>query len=87
MSTVLIMDAYFNFEIIYIIHTLIINIFGRHLLGEDLGKFVAKELDQLECVLDTSLKRIRSKQVYIIYIYVVAIFYYYYFLPQSLFYT
>ncbi|XP_057777496.1 MADS-box protein 04g005320-like [Salvia miltiorrhiza] len=34
----------------------------RHLLGEDLGKFGVRELDQLECVLDTSLKRIRSKQ-------------------------
>ncbi|KAK6157777.1 hypothetical protein DH2020_012025 [Rehmannia glutinosa] len=34
----------------------------RHLLGEDLGKFGPKELDQLECVLDTSLKKIRLKQ-------------------------
>ncbi|KAK6133921.1 hypothetical protein DH2020_032336 [Rehmannia glutinosa] len=29
---------------------------------EDLGKFGPKELDQLECVLDTSLKKIRLKQ-------------------------
>ncbi|XP_047963163.1 MADS-box protein 04g005320-like [Salvia hispanica] len=34
----------------------------RHLLGEDLGKFGVRELDQLECVLDASLNRIRSKQ-------------------------
>ncbi|KAG6426187.1 hypothetical protein SASPL_110405 [Salvia splendens] len=34
----------------------------RHLQGEDLGKFGVRELDQLECVLDASLNRIRSKQ-------------------------
>ncbi|KAH6797849.1 hypothetical protein C2S52_022403 [Perilla frutescens var. hirtella] len=34
----------------------------RHILGEDLGKFGVKELDQLECVLDASLNRIRSKE-------------------------
>ncbi|KAK4430107.1 MADS-box protein [Sesamum alatum] len=34
----------------------------RHLLGEDLGKLGPKELDQLESVIDTSLKQIRSKQ-------------------------
>ncbi|KAL0463709.1 UNVERIFIED_CONTAM: MADS-box protein [Sesamum latifolium] len=34
----------------------------RHLLGEDLGNLGPKELDQLETVLDTSLKQIRLKQ-------------------------
>ncbi|XP_011102220.1 MADS-box protein CMB1-like [Sesamum indicum] len=34
----------------------------RHLLGEDLGKLGPKELDQLETMLDTSLKQIRLKQ-------------------------
>ncbi|KAL7091219.1 hypothetical protein ACP275_12G092000 [Erythranthe tilingii] len=34
----------------------------RHLLGEDLGKFGPKELDQLECALDTSLKKVRFIQ-------------------------
>lgn len=34
----------------------------RHILGEDLVHFDTKELDQLEHVLDGSLKRIRSKK-------------------------
>ncbi|GFQ08071.1 hypothetical protein PHJA_002951100, partial [Phtheirospermum japonicum] len=33
-----------------------------HFLGEDLGNFGPKELDQIECILDASLKKIRSKQ-------------------------
>ncbi|KAI3467216.1 hypothetical protein Pfo_023879 [Paulownia fortunei] len=39
----------------------------RHLLGEDLGKLGAKELDQLECVLDTSLKQIRLKETQLMF--------------------
>ncbi|KAK4410426.1 MADS-box protein [Sesamum angolense] len=38
-------------------------IMRRHLLGEDLGNLGPKELDQLETVLDTSLKQIRLKQL------------------------
>ncbi|KAL0372524.1 UNVERIFIED_CONTAM: MADS-box protein [Sesamum calycinum] len=34
----------------------------RHLLGEELGQLGIKELDQLENVLDTSLKEIRSNK-------------------------
>ncbi|KAG8383021.1 hypothetical protein BUALT_Bualt05G0140600 [Buddleja alternifolia] len=34
----------------------------RHLLGEDLGQLGTNELDQLERVLDTSMKQIRSKK-------------------------
>ncbi|XP_051145112.1 MADS-box protein 04g005320-like isoform X2 [Andrographis paniculata] len=34
----------------------------RHLLGEDLGQLGTAELDQLDRVIDTSLKQIRSKK-------------------------
>ncbi|XP_051122162.1 MADS-box protein 04g005320-like [Andrographis paniculata] len=34
----------------------------RHILGEDLGRFSAQELDQLEGVLEASLRQVRLKQ-------------------------
>ena len=40
-----------------------VNVTYRNLLGEDLGPLNAKELEQLEHQLETSLERIRSTKV------------------------
>ncbi|KAL3631255.1 Alpha-glucosidase 2 [Castilleja foliolosa] len=44
-----------------------INGHHEHLLGDDLGNLGPKELDQLECILHSSLKNIRSKQTQLMF--------------------
>jgi MADS-box transcription factor len=55
--------------------TMILYLYNRHYMGEDLGSMSLKELQSLEQQLDTALKLIRTRRVHILY-YTSHTFYY-----------